>query len=83
MGYKAKLTVKKAIQKRNISQKQLANMAGIRESTISEICRGTKTSINLVHLSKIASALNISNIKELIVLESGHDEYGYDDLDDL
>ena len=44
-------------------------MAGVRESTISDIVRGTRTVINFEHLGKIATALEISDIRKIIDLE--------------
>ena len=64
--YVVKLKVKDALDKRELSQKRLAEMSGIRESTISDIVRGTRTVINFEHLSKIAEALEITDIRELI-----------------
>ena len=54
------------LKERNITQKKLAQMSGIRESTISDIVRGTRTVINFEHLSKIAEALEIRDIDQLI-----------------
>lgn len=68
-SYIVKLKVKEAIEKRGITQKRLAEMSGIRESTISDIVRGTRTVINFEHLSKIAETLEVSNITELIDFE--------------
>ena len=56
-NYKVKLKVKELLEERNITQKKLAQISGIRESTISDIVRGTRTVINFEHLSKIAEAL--------------------------
>lgn len=67
--YVVKLKVKDALEKRELSQKRLAEMSGIRESTISDIVRGTRTVINFEHLSKIAEALDITDIRELIDFE--------------
>ncbi len=67
--YVVKLKVKDALDKRELSQKRLAEMSGIRESTISDIVRGTRTVINFEHLSKIAEALVITDIRELIDFE--------------
>lgn len=64
--YVVKLKVKEAIEERGITQKKLAEMSGIRESTISDIVRGTRTVINFEHLSKIADALKVNGITELI-----------------
>ena len=55
--YVVKLKVKEALDKRELSQKKLAEMSGIRESTISDIVRGARTVINFEHISKIAEAL--------------------------
>lgn len=67
--YVVKLKVKDALEKRELSQKRLAEMSGIRESTISDIVWGTRTVINFEHLSKIAEALEITDIRELIDFE--------------
>lgn len=68
-NYKVKLKVKELLVERNITQKKLAQISGIRESTISDIVRGTRTVINFEHLSKIAEALEIDNISQLIDFE--------------
>ena len=48
-NYKVKLKVKELLEERNITQKKLAQISGIRESTISDIVRGTRTVINFEH----------------------------------
>ena len=53
-------------RKKGMTQKTLAQLSGIRESTISDIVRGTRTVINFEHLSKIAEALKVNDIRELI-----------------
>lgn len=68
-NYQIKLKVKELLEEREITQKKLAQMSGIRESTISDIVRGTRTVINFEHLSKIAEALEIDNISQLIDFE--------------
>ena len=68
-NYKVKLKVKELLEERNITQKKLAQISGIRESTISDIVRGTRTVINFEHLSKIAEALEIDKISQLIDFE--------------
>ena len=68
-NYQIKLRVKELLEEREITQKKLAQMSGIRESTISDIVRGTRTVINFEHLSKVAEALEIDNISQLIDFE--------------
>ena len=69
MSYRVKLRVKELLEEEGITHKQLAEMAGVRESTISDIVRGTRTVINFEHLGKIATALEISDIRKIIDLE--------------
>lgn len=69
MSYRVKLRVKELLKEEGITQKKLAEMAGVRESTISDIVRGTRTVINFEHLGKIATALEISDIRKIIDLE--------------
>ncbi len=66
MGYKVKLKVKELLEELNITQKKLAEIAGLRESTVSDIVRGSRTVINFEHISKIAEALEITDIKKII-----------------
>lgn len=66
---KVECKLKQILKDRNISQKELAQMSGIRESTISSIVRESKSVLNFEHFSKIANALNISDIRELIELK--------------
>lgn len=68
-SYSIKLKVKDLIEVRGITQKKLSQMSGIRESTISDIVRGTRTVINFEHLSKIAEALEVTDISQLIDFE--------------
>ena len=69
MSDRVKLRVKELLEEEGITQKKLAEMAGVRESTISDIVRGTRTVINFEHLGKIATALEISDIRKIIDLE--------------
>ena len=69
MSYRVKLRVKELREEEGITQTKLAEMAGVRESTISDIVRGTRTVINFEHLGKIATALEISDIRKIIDLE--------------
>lgn len=63
---KVKIKIKEILNNRNLSQKRLAEMTGIRESTISDFVRGIRTVINIQHLETIANVLGINDIRELI-----------------
>lgn len=66
MNYRIELKVKELLKQKNISQKELAKIANMRESTVSDIVRGTRTGINFEHLSRIAEALDVQDITQLI-----------------
>lgn len=63
-----KFKLKEILEERNITQKELAQLSKVREATISEIIRGSRTVINFKHLSSIAEALGITEIEKLMVL---------------
>ena len=60
--------VNERLKERGWTQKQLAEATGIRPAAISEICNNQRTTINREHLTKIADALGITDIRELIQL---------------
>ncbi len=68
MSYTIKIRLKELLEEREIKQKKLAEMTGIRESTISDICRGSRTVMNFEHIAKIAEVLKIKDIGTLIEL---------------
>lgn len=58
--------VKDIIDERGITQEKLAEMTGVRRASISEICRHQNKAINRDHIVRIAEALDIKDISELI-----------------
>ena len=53
MSYCVKLRLKELLDEKGITQKKLAELAGVRESTISDIVRGSRTVINFEHLGTL------------------------------
>lgn len=66
MSYEIDFKLKKILEDKKMSQKQLSQLSGVRESTLSDIVRGARTVINFEHLSKISKALELSSINEII-----------------
>lgn len=62
------LKIGDAISSRGLTQKQVAEMTGIRPAAISALSRGFIDRLTLDHLAKIAEALHIGDIRELIDL---------------
>lgn len=77
MNYRIELKVKDLLEQNHITQKRLAEIANMRESTISDIVRGTRTVINFEHLSRIAEALDIQDISQLIDFVAPQGAEGY------
>ncbi|MFT4413220.1 helix-turn-helix domain-containing protein [Fredinandcohnia humi] len=61
--------LKDILKQRGMTQKELSEKCGLREAALSEFANGTRTTINKEHLIKIANALNIRDIRELMSLE--------------
>ncbi|MGE7216608.1 helix-turn-helix domain-containing protein [Priestia koreensis] len=68
MPIKAKIKLKEVLKSRDLTQKQLAEMTGIREAAISSLVRNHMERVSLHHIEKIATVLEITNTNELIEL---------------
>jgi putative transcriptional regulator len=67
--YHFRLRIKQILLERNITQKELAEMTGLREATISEISNNSRTVINKSHLSNIMDALDITKLEDILELK--------------
>jgi putative transcriptional regulator len=65
---KLRIKLDEVLKDRNMSQKELARLTGIRPAAISELYNNQRKSINREHIEKIAAALDISDISELITI---------------
>jgi putative transcriptional regulator len=63
---KIRVKLAEILHSRGLTQKELAEMTGIRTAAISELYNNQRTSINKEHIEKIADALGITDISELI-----------------
>jgi putative transcriptional regulator len=66
---KIKIKLKEVLKTKGITQKNLEAMTGIPQSRISTLCSGNRQEVNLLMLEKIAYALEITDLSELIQLE--------------
>lgn len=57
--------LKTLLELKGLTQKEFAEITGIRQSTISELCRNSKSVMNLEHLEIIMKALNITDFNEV------------------
>lgn len=63
------IKLKYLLNEKKMTQKELSEITKIRESTISDIIRGSRTVLNFDHISRIASALEIHDIRDLMELK--------------
>ena len=68
-GKMIEVKLRKIIEERGISQKQLVEMTGIRPNTISEIVNNQRSTINREHLAIICKALEITSMDEIFELK--------------
>ncbi|MGQ7276619.1 helix-turn-helix domain-containing protein [Brevibacillus thermoruber] len=66
---KLKLKLDEVLKNRGISQNKLSKMIGVRQATISDLCRNARSDFSIPIIEKIAHALEITDITELMVFE--------------
>ncbi|QLG38707.1 helix-turn-helix transcriptional regulator [Paenibacillus sp. E222] len=64
-----RIKLKDVLKQRNITQRQLESTSGVNQARISQLCKPGRQEINLGILEKIAAALDITDISELIQFE--------------
>ena len=69
MSVVVKIKIKEILAERGMTQSELAKLSNLTETAVSTFVRGQGNSINKEYLAKIASALDISEISELLELE--------------
>ncbi|MCJ7841682.1 helix-turn-helix transcriptional regulator [Lederbergia sp. NSJ-179] len=68
MNKKVVVKIKKLLKERDISLRELSRLTDIRHATLSELSNHKRQNINFQHLEKIAVALDITDIREIIDL---------------
>lgn len=58
----------------NLSLSELSELTGVRRATLSELANGKRRRIEFAHIERIAEALNIKDIREIIDLTDIHNE---------
>lgn len=61
--------LKQRMKERNLTQKELSELTGVRQATISQLSRGYIERLHIPTLEKIAAALNITDIRHLLTFE--------------
>lgn len=65
---KVKINIDKLLKDSGMNQSDFADKVGIRQAAISQLSRGFVSRISIDHIEKIATALNIDDINDIITL---------------
>lgn len=68
MGKKVVIKIADLVKTHQISLRELSRRADVRHAALSELANGKRESINFSHIERIAEALNIEDIREIIDL---------------
>lgn len=74
MVIKIEINIKQLIAKHNVSLRELARLSDINHATLSNLANGRRKNIHFAHIERIADALNISDIREIINLNETEDK---------
>jgi putative transcriptional regulator len=64
--YHFNFKLREVLRRKGISQKELSQLTGLREATISELVNDSRSVYNKEHLSKIMEVLKLEDLSELL-----------------
>ncbi|TDF95375.1 helix-turn-helix domain-containing protein [Paenibacillus piri] len=74
MTKKVVVKITELLKQSGMSLRELSRLADVRHAALSELSNGKRSNINFAHIEKIAEALSISDIGEILELvEVGED----------
>ena len=68
MSKKVIVKINELLQQENISLRELSRLTDIRHAALSELANQKRQNINFSHIEKIADALKIEDIRDIITL---------------
>ncbi|NOU94880.1 helix-turn-helix domain-containing protein [Paenibacillus sp. LMG 31456] len=68
MPNKIVVKIPELLKQRGMSLRELSRLADVRHAALSELSNGKRSNINFAHIEKIADALSISDIREILEL---------------
>ncbi|RJG24066.1 helix-turn-helix transcriptional regulator [Paenibacillus thiaminolyticus] len=74
MAKKVVVKLSSLLAERDMSLNQLSDLTGVRRAALSEIANHKRERIQFEHIEKIAEALNIDDIREIITIMTIPDE---------
>ncbi|MEK3866863.1 helix-turn-helix transcriptional regulator [Paenibacillus sp. FSL H7-0716] len=73
MGKRVIVKISELTKKHKISLRELSRISDVRHAALSELANGKRENTNFSHIGKIAEALNIEDIREIIDLVDDKD----------
>lgn len=67
--YNFNFKLKDVLERKGMTQKELSEITGIREATISEMVNDSRSVYNKQHMFKVMDALNITDLEEILELQ--------------
>ncbi|WP_054708517.1 helix-turn-helix transcriptional regulator [Bacillus sp. JCM 19041] len=61
--------IRELLEEHRLSLRELSRLTDIRHAALSELANGKRQNINFSHIEKIAEALEIEDIREIIDLD--------------
>lgn len=74
MSWRIVIKIDHLTKKYRISLRELSRLANVRHAALSELSNRKRESISFGHIERIAEALNITDIREIINLEEVEDD---------
>ncbi|MBM7687509.1 transcriptional regulator [Enterococcus ureilyticus] len=61
-----RLKINEILKEKEMNQKELCEISGLRPTTVSEMCRGVRSTVNLKHLEMLIDALEIEDFNQIL-----------------
>lgn len=68
MAKKVRINIDKLLEKHDLTQERLSDKSNVRQAAISQLARGFVSRISIEHIERIATALDIDDINEIITI---------------
>ena len=73
MSKRVRINIDRILEKNDLTQAELKEKTGVRQAAISQLSRGFVSRISIDHIERIANALEIDDISEIISLEDSEE----------
>ncbi|TCZ78413.1 XRE family transcriptional regulator [Paenibacillus albiflavus] len=74
MSKKVVINISKLVREHQITLRELSRLSDVRHAALSELSNGKRENINFSHIERIADALNITDIRNIIDLIETNDD---------